>query len=328
MAAKLLSVIIPGRNEEFMAHTVQDVLAHSSEDTEVIAVCDSYWPNPPLVHHPRLQVVHFGESVGQRAATNYGAHLSRAKYVMKLDAHCSTDEGFDRKLLAKMEPDFTVIPAMHRLEAFSWLCDDCGERHEQGAKPDACKECKGTNLSKMMVWAPRFQFPATTAWRFDKELHFQYWRQYKHTEEYKRQAPSGIVETMSCIGCCFLMDRKRFKKLGGLSEEHGSWGQMGTELSAKAWLSGGRMVTNLDTWIAHMFRTSNFSKNGESSWPYPISQRDIDAARKYSRDLWLKDAWPLAVRPLSWLIEHFKPVPSWHDEPTNEPVDDCDRRGR
>lgn len=313
--AKLLSVIIPGRNEEFMRHTVDDVLAHSEESTEVIAVCDGYWPNPPLVHHPRLQVVHFGEPVGQRAATNYGAHLSRAKYVMKLDAHCSTDEGFDRKLLAKMESDMTMIPAMHRLHIFDWHCNSCGEREYQGSKPKECKECKGTDFTKVMVWSPRYEYQQTTAWRFDRTLHFQYWREYRESEVYKQQAPSGIVETMSCIGCTFLMERKRFKKLGGMDEGHGSWGQYGTELACKAWLSGGRMVTNLDTWISHLFRTGNFGQYGESSWPYPISQRDIDKAREHSRNLWLKDAWPLAVRPLSWLIEHFKPVPDWHNAP-------------
>jgi hypothetical protein len=313
VATKLLSVIIPGRNEEFMRHTVDDVLAHSSEETEVIAICDGYWPDPPLVHHPRLQVLHFGSPVGQRAATNYGAHVSRAKYIMKLDAHCSTDEGFDLKLIAKMERDMTMIPAMHRLHIFDWHCNGCGERDYQGTKPKECKSCKGNDFTKVMVWQPRFEYPATTSWMFDRTLHFQYWRQYKDTEVYKKQAPSGIVETMSCIGCCFLMDRRRFKWMGGMDESHGSWGQYGTELACKAWLSGGRMVTNLDTWISHLFRTGNFGKDGESSWPYPINQRDIDKAREHSRNLWLNDAWPLAVRPLSWLIEHFKPVPDWHD---------------
>jgi hypothetical protein len=74
------------------------------------------------------------------------------------------------------------------------------------------------------------------------------------------------------------------------------------------------MVTNTKTWFAHLFRTGNFSKNGESTFPYPLSGADQEAARKYSRDLWLNDKWPLAVRPLLWLIDHFKPVPDWSDE--------------
>jgi hypothetical protein len=309
--AKALSVIIPGRCEQFMRHTVEDVLAHTSEDTEVIAVADAGWPEPPLVDHPRLQMIHFSEAVGQRAATNAGAMLSNAKYIMKLDAHCSTDENFDVKLIEKMEPDMTMIPAMHRLHAFDWHCDGCGEREYQGTKPKECKECKGKDFSMIMVWQPRFQYPPTVTWRFDRELHFQYWRNYKNTERFKEQEPTGLVETMSCIGCCFLMERERFWELGGMDEGHGSWGQFGTELACKSWLSGGRMVTNLGVWIAHLFRTGNFGRNGESSWPYPISQREIDAARKYSREMWLNDKWPQAVRPLSWLIDHFKPVPSW-----------------
>ena len=35
-----LSVILPGRNEMFLARTVEDVLAHAKGDTEVIAVLD------------------------------------------------------------------------------------------------------------------------------------------------------------------------------------------------------------------------------------------------------------------------------------------------
>lgn len=317
MKTKALSIIVPGRNEQFMFHTIDDILAHTSEETEVIAVCDGSWPNPPLVQHPRLQVLHFGEAVGQRAATNLGAQVSRAKYIMKIDAHCAVEEGFDTKLLAKMEPDMTMIPSMHRLHVFDWICDGCGEREYQGTKPKACKneECKGTEFSMHMVWTPRFQYSPTVTWRFDRELIFQYWNEFKKTDRFKAQEPSGVAETMSCNGACFLMERERFWELGGMDELHGSWGQYGTELACKAWLSGGRMVTNLTTWFAHLFRTGNFGQNGESSWPYPISQRDIDKARKHSRETWLNSEPCFGrqrYRPLSWLVDHFAPVPDWH----------------
>lgn len=316
--AKALSVIVPGRNEQFMRHTVDDVLAHSCEDTEVISVCDGYWPDPPLEDHPRLQVIHFSEPVGQRAATNAGARLSRAKYIMKLDAHCGTDENFDVKMMEDMQRGWTMIPAMHRFHVFDWHCDGCGEREYQGTKPKKCKECGGEEFTMIMVWQPRFQYEPTVSWRFDANLHFQYWRKHKRRPEVQEQAKTGIIETMSCIGCAFMMERRRFLNLGGMDERHGSWGQFGTELACKSWLSGGKMVTTTKTWIAHMFRTGNFGRNGESSWPYPINQRQIDAARKYSRNLWLNDKWPKAQRPLSWLVDHFAPVPDWHDKKENK----------
>ncbi len=309
----MLSVIIPGRNEEFMAHTVADVLSHSSESTEVIAIADGAWADPPLQDHPRLQVIHFTESVGQRAATNAGARLSRAKYIMKLDAHCSTDDGFDVKMLAKMQPDWTMIPMMHRLEAFNWMCE-CGERTYQGAKPTKCEECGGTDFTMYMVWQPRVQYEPTVSWRFDSTLHFQYWRKHRKRNRVRKWAKKyGIIPTMSCIGCCFLMERERFWELGGMDEGHGSWGNFGTELSAKAWLSGGKLVTCMETFISHLFRTGNFAKNNQSSWPYPISQTSIDKARAYSRDLWLNNRWEKQKYPLSWLVEQFWPVPGWTD---------------
>lgn len=309
--ARDLTVIIPGRNEMFMRHTIEDVLAHMQADTEIVCVADASWPEPPIVDHPRVKIIHTTEAIGQRAATNIGAQISRAKYVMKLDAHCSVEDGFDVKLIEAMEPDITMIPAMNRLHVFDWLCE-CGEREYQGAKPDKCKECGGSDFTMAMVWSPRLQYEPTVSWLFDASLHFQYWRKYPKTDRFKEQAPTGLVETMSCIGCCFVMDRERFWELGGMSEGHGSWGAYGTELACKAWLSGGRMVTNLRTSMAHLFRTGNFARNG-SSWPYPISQVEIDKAREYSRDLWLNNAWDKQTRPLSWLLEKFWPIPGWAD---------------
>ena len=99
-----------------------------------------------------------------------------------------------------------------------------------------------------------------------------------------------------------------------MDEAHGSWGQFGTELACKAWLSGGKMITTKKTWFAHMFRTGNFSENGRSTFPYPLSQQQIDRAREYSRDLWLNDKWPGARHKLSWLVDKFAPVPDWHEE--------------
>jgi hypothetical protein len=105
-----------------------------------------------------------------------------------------------------------------------------------------------------------------------------------------------------------MMHRERYWELDGMDEGHGSWGQMGVELACKSWLSGGRQVVNKNTWFAHLFRTTDTLK-----FPYPIKHSETEAARRYSRNLWFGNGWTKAVHPLSWMIEHFSPLPGWDE---------------
>jgi len=305
-----LSVIIPARNEIFLQRTIEDVLANARANTEVIAILDGYWPAPSIDDHPNVTLIHYTKPVGQRAATNAGARLSQAKYIMKLDAHCALDVGFDVKLIQGCEPDWTLVPIMYNLHAFDWQCDNCYNRTYQGNEPEFCEMCKAPypNFSMVMVWAPRMR-RKTYSWRFDKNLQFQYWRAHRKRPETRR---GEYIETMSLIGACFFMSRERYWELEGLDENHGSWGQVGTEIACKSWLSGGKLLTSKRTWFAHMFRTGNFSRKG-SPWPYKITSAEIQKAREYSRDYWLNNKWHKQIYPLEWLVEKFKPVPDWHD---------------
>ena len=53
---------------------------------------------------------------------------------------------------------------------------------------------------------------------------------------------------------------------------------------------------------------------GESTFPYPLSASDQEKARLYSRDFWRNGRFDKQVRPLSWLVEKFWPVPGWDSE--------------
>lgn len=292
-----------------MARTANDVLDHAELDTEVIAVLDGDWPAPAIPDRKNLVVVHYPESIGQRAATNAAARLARGAFVMKLDAHCSVDQGFDRKLAdpyrtGELTPDTTTIPRMYNLHAFDWVCEGCGKHYYQADPVPACA-CDSTRFHIEDVWQPRLHKRNDFA-RFDHTMHFQYWRKYDKRPE----AQGEIAEVMSSVGACFFMPRQRFFDLDGLDEAHGSWGQFGTEIACKSWLSGGRQVVNKRTWFAHFFRV------GKLSFPYPLSGEAQERAREYSRNLWLSDRWPKATRKLSWLVEKFAPVPGWHDVET------------
>lgn len=299
-----LSILIPARNEVFLRQTIENILAAIQGDTEIIAVLDGAWADPPISDHPRVTLVHHAKSVGQRAATNEAARISRAKYIMKADAHCAFEPGFDVKLMSDCESDWTVIPRMYNLHAFDWVCQKCGERTYQGPKPERCARCQNEQHVQELVWKPRMGRRTDFA-RFDTDLHFQYWRSY----EKRPEAQGDIADVMCFVGAAFFMERSRYWELGGLDEGHGSWGQMGVEISCKSWLSGGRMVVNKRTWFAHLFRTQP-----GFGFPYPISGSDQEAARVYSRNLWMNNRWDVAQKPLRWLIDKFAPVPDWHME--------------
>lgn len=297
-----LSILIPARNEIFLQNTIDDILKNKRGNTEIIVVLDGYWPDRGIPDHPDVHIIHHTVSVGQRAATNEAARLSTSKYIMKCDAHVAFDEGFDVKLLKDIEYNWTVVPRLYNLHVFDWICKKCGNRTYQGRTPEKCIKCESTEFEREIVWKPRLT-RRSDFMNFDSNLHFQYWKDYERREESK----GDICDVMGNLGACWLMNRERYFDIGGLDEAHGSWGQMGTEISCKTWLSGGRQVVNKTTWYSHLFRT----QGGDFGFPYPISDKQVNNAREYSKKLWKENTWDKAIYPLEWLIDKFGPVPGW-----------------
>lgn len=294
-----LSILIPARNEMFLARTVQDILQNIEGKTEIIVVLDGIWADPPIEDDPRITLVYLPEPIGQRAATNLACRLSSAKYVMKVDAHCAFDKGFDRKLMEDMQDDWTVVPVMRNLHIFDWVCPD-GHRRYQSPSGN-CTEC-GKPTTRDIVWIPKTS-PQSTSFSFDPEPHFQYFN------EYKKRQKGDLVETMSLQGSAFMLTRKKYWELNICDESFGSWGSQGIEVAAKTWLSGGKVIVNKKTWYAHLFRT----QGGDFSFPYQQAQSKVDEAKKYAKDLFFNNKWDKAIHPLSWLVEKFWPVYKWTD---------------
>jgi hypothetical protein len=305
--ARDLSILIPSRREEFLSRTIEGILENIEADTEVIAVLDGDWADPPVADHPRVRLIHVGKSIGQRAATNLAARMSTAEYICKLDAHCIISKGFDSALIQDCEPDYTLVPVQYNLHAFDFVCRECGARKYQGPTLKKCEKCQSPRVEREMIWKPRWS-RKTESWRFDSELHFQYWGEYKDRPEVKAQG--DIHDTMSLLGACWFLRRDRYWQLDGMSEETGSWGQMGVEVALKAWTSLGRCAVSRNAWYAHLFRT----QGGDFSFPYPLSGTDQDKARVYSQKLWREGLWPGMKRPVSSVVEQFWPIPGWSQE--------------
>lgn len=323
-----LSILIPARNEYFLSKTIDSLTRNIRGNTEILVGLDGEWSEPPLEDYPNVSVAYYPTSIGQRAMTNQLCRVSKAKYVMKIDAHCNVDEGFDVKMMAEMEDNLTMIPTMWNLHVFNWKCKKCGNEWYQSPTPKHCQlpgekqgenpNCDSKDFERKIIWEPRAG-RKNLFYRFDTDLHFQYHRGRGHRPE----DTDALVETMSSQGSCFMLTREKYWEFDICDEGHGSWGQQGTEVACKTWLSGGRLVTNKKTWYAHMFRT----QGGDFGFPYPISESKKQEAVVYSKNLWLNNSWPKQIRPLSWLIEKFNPLPAWHDPEGKEMLDKVNRAG-
>ena len=302
MYQKDLSIIIPARNEMFLKNTIDNIFANREGSTEVIAVLDGNWPIEPLEDHDDLRLIYNCQSIGQRAATNQAARLSKAKYLMKCDAHCSFDKGFDIKMMSKMHDNWTMAPLMRNLHAFDWVCEQGHRRYQGPSGP--CLEC-GKATVRDILWKAK-DSPKSVSYCFDSTPHFQYFGEYAKRPE----GQGDITETMSLQGSCFMLTRDKYWELGVCDENFGSWGSQGIEVAVKTWLSGGKVMVNKKTWYAHMFRT----QGGDFGFPYPISVKDQEKAKQYARDLFFNNKWEKQIRPLSWLVDKFWPVKGWNEE--------------
>ena len=305
-----LSICIPSRNEEYLNRTIQDILEHKKGKTQILIGLDGQWPVEPIKTHPDVTVLFYPESIGQRAMTNQLVQLSRAKYIMKCDAHVAFDEGFDVKMVeafSKVDENVVMAPVMRNLHIFNWVCPNGHTRYQGPSGP--CKEC-GAETKKDVVWIPKTN-PQSVSYCFDPEPHFQYFNEYKNREEYKKMFnETKLTESMSLQGSCFMVTREKYWELNLGDEEFGSWGSQGIQIACSFWLSGGRVLINHDTWYAHLFRT----QGGDFGFPYEISGRQTEAAKKLARDKMTENKWPKQIHPVSWLVEKFWPVAHWSNE--------------
>jgi glycosyltransferase involved in cell wall biosynthesis len=306
---KELSILIPARNEMFLTETVNEILANSSDYTDVIVILDGAKEVTPLPENKRLAVVRLGEPIGQRASQNLACRMSTARYVMKLDAHCAVDKDFDKKMLEAFEKEgsgVVMVPIMRNLHVFNWKCKNGHERYQ--GRSGNCEIC-GEETFRDIVWIPKDN-PQSKSFCFDSEPHFQYFNEYKHTDAYKKMFKrKRITETMSLQGSCIMVSREDYWKYNICDESLGSWGSQGIEVATKMWLCGGRVLVNHDTWYAHLFRT----QGGDFSFPYKQSEAQVQAAKAKMRDILYKNKLPNQIHPLHWLIEKFYPVKGWTD---------------
>lgn len=249
--------------------------------TQIIVGLDENWADPPIKDHKDVIIFYSNKSIGQRAITNRCASMAKAHLIMKLDAHCEVSEGFDLALIKgwkELGDDVVQIPVLYNLHGFDWVCPDGHKRYQGPSGP--CKDC-GKPTVRDIVWKPRMS-RKSEFYRFDTTLHFQYHGARKRRATRRSLCGNNVSARLMLCG-----DKKKYFEWNICDEEYGSWGNQGSEVACKAWLSGGRLVTNRNCWYSHLFRT----QGADFSFPYPQSGKQVENARKYNRQQFIENTW-------------------------------------
>jgi len=287
-----VSIIIPDRNgQPYLQQTVDDLLQKAEGDIEIIVVCDGTWPIPSLKDDKRVIVIHHGtihNNVGMRESINKGVALSKGKYIMKIDEHCSVGQGFDVKLKADCNEDWVVIPRRKRWDAENWVMI-------QDGRPD---------IDYMYIEYPYLK-------PFDKT-------QGLHGAEWKRpdRTKYMIDDTPTMQGSCYFMHRSYWNELfpNGLdSENYGTFTQEAQEISMAVWLSGGRVVVNKNTYYAHFHKGKRGKGYGFSNEQYKRHMEGTERGRLYCINKWLYTKE--YKYDFDWFVnEKFPDMPGWEGD--------------
>jgi hypothetical protein len=284
-----VSVVIPSRNERFLAQTVASVLKQARGDVEVIVALDGYWPEPyaasdGTVHEvpwadPRIRALHFGKPQGMRPMINAASLVATGDFLMKLDAHCDVSEGFDLTLQEEVDKYTVAIPRRYRLDPERWAWQE---------------------VHKPPIDYHYLSYPFTG--EAGAGLHGTVW-----TSRAQQRAHLEIDEEMSSQGSCWFMQRKHFAhRLYPLDvERYGNFVQEFQEIGMKTWLGGGQVLINKRAWYAHLHKGKTYGRG------YFISKAEMQKGQDAALAYWFYDKWPGRKHDLSWLIDKFWPVPGW-----------------
>lgn len=274
----MISIIIPSRNEQYLAQTVDDLFTKAKGEIEVIVVLDEQ--DQVLTPRENLIVLKKEGAPGMKSAINQALKHAKGKYIMKTDAHCMFAEGYDTALVADCEDNWIVIPRRYSLQAETW-----------SIKPN-----------RPIVDYEYFVFPfaEVTSVRNGGK-----W--YDRATERFDDPRYLLDETMVFQGSCWFMKKDYYENVCKLEINPDTKDEFilePEELAFKCWLSGGKVMVNKKTWYAHYHKSQGFRG-------YFIDKRPMRKQRIWHIDYWMHDKWPKATKKMEWFIDRFSPIPGW-----------------
>lgn len=283
-----LSVIIPSRTEKYLNRTIQDVLEKATGEIDIFPILDGYGDTPykPIID-PRVKYISLPDNgqLQKRQGINAAVSISKATYLMSLDAHCCVAKGFDEVLAADCEDNWVVVPRRCRLDIENWT---------------------GTNWEKPPIDYEYFMWQKLVPGRNDNSKHLKAGRFAGYHWDLKTLAnmDKPIDDIFTCQASGWFMKKSWFQKCGFMNvERYTGWGQEGEEICLETIFQGGRAVVNKKTWYAHLHKGQTHGRM------YDWRIEDIRKSYDNSYDYWVNQHKEFFIS----LMEKFWPIPNFPD---------------
>jgi len=278
-----VSIIIPARNEKYLAKTVDDFFAKAAGEIEIVVTLDGPTKYPLPSERPNLILIKKPVAEGLRPALRDASHAATGKYLLKSDAHNATLEGFDEILKKDCEDNWVISPRLHLLDAITW------------------EGVPGIQSDYFFLSCP---------WGVDRRPRTFLFRETTWISRDRARKDIAIDETMAMQGSMWFMTADHFhNRLHDLCDgidRWGTWSCEQQEIVFKTWLGGGKMMVNKNVWNAH------YSKNmPERLESVPDYSRSVDAVMHKNVALYfLRNQWEGRVHDFDWLVDRFWPLPT------------------
>ena len=269
-----VSVIIPARNEKYLAKTIEEVFSKAAGPVEAIVVLDGATTDPLPPAQPNLKFIIKNKSHGLREAINDAAQKATGKYLLKADAHCIFSPGYDVTLQQACKDNWVTVPRRYWMDS------------SQGWKVIPSTPADYHYLT--FPWVPSGLSLNVVVWNGRN----------------KDRQNEIIDETMGIHGSMWFMHTKYFlQNLEGLNTKNFGYYGEHLEVVLKTWLSGGQVMVNKNTWYAHLQDVTTTDR----LWPEKF--RDIANSHRLVTKYWINNSWGKQIHNFDWLVDRFWPLP-------------------
>ena len=197
---------------------------------------------------------------GHRVLTNRMAAAAKGKYLLRIDCHSSMSEGWDARMKASCGPTTLLTPIIDALDPETWK----GKGRDMGV---VILTKTLQNTYPLIADSPKIRPDET--------------------------------ETMSILGCTYMMQKDYYWHHDGCEERLGIWGAGGLEWIFKVWLTGGKVLLRGDVVCCHLFR-------GSGKTPFGIDIELLNRTFVKLGKRWRDGLGKGQTRSLLWLQQKFE----------------------